>query len=138
MSPQGLSSIGDAAVLAQIKLISGKCIEERRRQVRKTQEQLAADVGIGVRWLREIEAGNPKSSIDDHLRCASGVGLTTSYLLLPLLFMDHEMAFPRQLLLDDMAALEQHCIRCIGDFYVDTIANRLRPPGRVRTPTPDA
>lgn len=128
MSLQSTSSIGDATVLAQIKVISGRCIEERRRKERKTQEQLASDVGIGVRWLREIESGNPKSSIEDHLRCASGVGLPASYFLIPLMFMDHNMAFPRQLLLDDMTALEQHCIRCIGDYYVDSIASRLRPP----------
>lgn len=127
MSLQSTSSIGDATVLAQIKVISGKCIEERRRKERKTQEQLASDVGIGVRWLREIESGNPKSSIEDHLRCASGVGLPASYFLIPLMFMDHKMAFPRQLLLDDMAVLEEHCIRCIGDYYVDSIASRLRP-----------
>jgi transcriptional regulator with XRE-family HTH domain len=127
VSLQSTSSIGDAAVLAQIKVISGKCIEERRRKERKTQEQLASDAGIGVRWLREIEAGNPKSSIEDHLRCASRVGLPASYFLIPLMFMDHNMAFPRHLLLDDMAALEQHCIRCIGDYYVDSIAGRLRP-----------
>lgn len=127
MSLQSISSIGDATVLAQIKLISGKCIEERRRRGRITQEQLAGDVGIGVRWLREIEAGNPKSSIEDHLRCASGVGLTTSYFLIPLMFMDHKMAFPRQLLLDDMTEVEEHCIRCIADYYLAAIGNRLRP-----------
>lgn len=65
MSLQSTSSIGDATVLAQIKVISGKCIEERRRKERKTQEQLASDVGIGVRWLREIESAirNPQSRI---------------------------------------------------------------------------
>ena len=129
MSTQSMSSIGDANIIAQIKLISGKCIEEQRRRKRKTQEQLAADVGIGVRWLREIEAGNPKSSIEDHLRCASGVGLSTSYFLIPLMFMDHKMAFPRQLLFDDLGALEQHCIRCIGDYYVGAFADRFRLAG---------
>ncbi|QOT72265.1 transcriptional regulator [Sphingobium fuliginis] len=134
MSLQSTSGIGDAAVLAQIKLISGKCIEERRRKERKTQEQLASDVGIGVRWLREIESGNPKSSIEDHLRCASGVGLPASYFLIPLMFMDHKMTFPRQLLLDDVAALEEYCIRCIGDYYVDTISSRLRPSASKSSP----
>ena len=28
-----------------------------------TQGRLATEVGIAVRWLREIEGGNPKSSI---------------------------------------------------------------------------
>lgn len=137
MSPQSTSSIGDATILAQIKLISGKCIEERRRRERKTQEQLATDVGIGVRWLREIEAGNPKSSIEDHLRCASGVGLSASYFLIPLMFMDHKMAFPRALLLDDLGPLEKHCIRCIGDYYIDAIAGRFRPLGSRSAPPAD-
>ncbi|MEA3388567.1 MAG: hypothetical protein U9R64_04705 [Pseudomonadota bacterium] len=65
-------------ILAEVKVISGRRIEERRKFQRMTQKELAALVGMGVRWLREVEAGSPKSRIDDHMRCAHGLGLTAS------------------------------------------------------------
>ena len=117
----------DPERLGQIKLLSGKVIEERRRHVRMTQGQLAAKVGIGVRWLREIESGNPKSTIENHFRCAFALGLGASHLMIPLMFMEHDMKFPLELLLDDPSDLDKRCIECIGDFYVESIARRLRP-----------
>lgn len=117
----------DPERLSQIKLLSGKIIEERRRHVRMTQSQLAAKVGIGVRWLREIESGNPKSTIENHLRCAFALGLAASHLMIPLMFMEHDMKFPLELLLDDTSDFDKRCIECIGDFYVESVARRLRP-----------
>ncbi|MAM37414.1 MAG: hypothetical protein CL949_02655, partial [Erythrobacter sp.] len=46
-------------ILAEVKVISGRRIEERRKFQRMTQKELAALVGMGVRWLREVEAGSP-------------------------------------------------------------------------------
>ncbi len=117
MSSQSIADENErASILAEVKRISGRRIEERRRFQRKTQEQLATEVGIGVRWLREIESGNPKSRIDDHFRCAHGLGLSAAHLLIPMLFLEHRMHFPRQLLHDDMHEIEVHCIELIASF----------------------
>jgi transcriptional regulator with XRE-family HTH domain len=115
--------------LDKIKLLSGRIIEERRRHVRVTQAQLAQRAGIGVRWLREIEGGNPKSTIENHLRCAFALGLGASHLLIPLMFMENDMKFPIQLMLDDPAGLERRCIEVIGDYYVEAVTRQLRPGG---------
>ncbi|BAI99050.1 hypothetical protein Sj15T_10500 [Sphingobium sp. TA15] len=113
--------------LGQIKLLSGKIIEERRKHVRMTQSQLAAKVGIGVRWLREIESGNPKSTIENHFRCAFALGMAASHLIFPLIFMENDMKFPLQLFLDDPDGVEKRCIQCIGDYYMESIARQFRP-----------
>lgn len=75
ISSQGGAFKEGASILAEVKTISGRRIEERRRREHISQKALAANVGIGVRWLREIESGNPKSRFDDHFRCAHALGL---------------------------------------------------------------
>lgn len=127
MPLRGNAHSPDSERLGQIKLLSGKIIEERRKHVRMTQGQLAGKVGIGVRWLREIEAGNPKSTMENHLRCAFALGLAASHLLIPLIYMENGMKFPLELLLDDPTGLEKRCIACIGDFYIESITRQLRP-----------
>ena len=119
----------DEAMLVLVKEMSGKRIEARRKQERITQEKFASDVGIGVRWLREIEAGNPKSRIDDHFRCAHRLGLSTGHILIPLLFMEYDMIFPRHLLLDDLSDLERRCIDVIAEHKLDSLARQMRPHG---------
>lgn len=104
------SRYGDEDRIAGIKVISGWCIEVRRRRDHVAQKKLAKRVGVGVRWLREIESGNPKSTIDDHLRCASALGLSVGYILFPMLYDEHGRSFPRELLLYDLGALEARCI----------------------------
>lgn len=127
MSHQSAASIDDEkTILAQIKHLSGRCIEERRRRGRITQEKLASDVGITVRWLREIESGNPKPTIDDHLRCATSVGLTAGYMFIPLMFMEHRMHFPRDMLIGNLAELEACCIEAIGKAAFGMFAVRIR------------
>ena len=105
-------------ILAEVKVISGRRIEERRKFQRMTQKELAALVGMGMRWLREVEAGSPKSRIDDHMRCAHGLGLTASHLLFPMLFLEHHMHFPRQIFHGDMRALEKGCVEFIASFHL--------------------
>jgi transcriptional regulator with XRE-family HTH domain len=106
MSPQSQAQEDvRASVLAEVKRISGHRIEARRRSQRKSQRRLADEVGIGVRWLREIEAGSPKSRIDDHLKCAHGLGLSAAFLLVPMLFLEHRLNLPRQFLQEDMDEL---------------------------------
>lgn len=120
--------------LNQIKLLSGRIIEERRRHARVTQNELAERAGIGVRWLREIEGGNPRSTIENHFKCAFALGLGASHLLIPLMFMENDMKFPLNLLLDDPSDLDRRCIETIGDFYVEAVARQLRPATTNRSP----
>lgn len=127
MSLRASFSVDDAPLLERIKATSGWCIEQRRKRDRITQERLASAAGLTVRWLREIESGNPRTSIEDHLRCAARLGLTTGYLLILMIFMERQMNFPRELLLDDLTQLEERCIDSIADFVLGSLAGRLRP-----------
>lgn len=113
--------------MAEIKAISGWCIEARRKRDGVTQEQLASQVGIAVRWLREIEGGNPKSSIDGHLRCAQGLGLSPGYLMIAMLFLRHRIRFPRELLLDHVDEMERRCIESVAAFSLDNLSRNLTP-----------
>jgi transcriptional regulator with XRE-family HTH domain len=121
MSSQSSASQEAASIIAEVKMISGRRIEERRRLRRMTQDRLAAKAGIGVRWLREIESGNPKSRIDDHLKCAHALGLSGAHLLIPMMFLEHRMPFPRHILDDDMHELEARCIELIASFNLSKI-----------------
>lgn len=138
MSHESAAGIDDGVRLEQIKHLSGRCIEERRRRGRITQEKLASDVGISVRWLRDIESGNPKPTIDDHLRCATGVGLTAGYMFIPLMFMEHEMDFPRDLLIGNLAELEASCIDAIRNVLFARLSGgfRLRAGRATSAPAP--
>jgi transcriptional regulator with XRE-family HTH domain len=136
MLPRDLGGSDEGSVLEKIKIASGWCIEERRKRAKITQDRLAKDVGVTVRWLREIEAGNPKASIEDHLRCASALGLTAGYLLILVMFMEREMTFPRELLLDDLTQIEDRCVACIAEFSVASLARRLRFPTSTTTSLP--
>ncbi|WP_145205956.1 helix-turn-helix domain-containing protein [Sphingobium sp. B2] len=125
----GDASEEGASILAEVKSISGRRIEERRRRHRITQRQLAADVGIGVRWLREIESGNPKSRFDDHIACAHALGLSAAHLLIPMLFLEHHMHFPRHFFIDDMHEIERLCIEFISNLNLRTF---LQPGSETR------
>lgn len=120
ISSQGGALEEEASILAEVKSISGRRIEERRKRHRITQKQLAADVGIGVRWLREIESGNPKARVDDHLACAHALGLSSAHLIIPMLFLEHNMHFPRHFFLDDMHQLETLCVEFISNLSLKT------------------
>lgn len=118
MSTQSRRPGNRSAILAEVKMISGRRIEQRRREKRMTQKELAAQIGMGVRWLREVEAGSPKSRFDDHMRCAHGLGLSASHLLLPMLFLEHQMHFPRQIFDENIHELEAGCIEYIASFHL--------------------
>lgn len=134
MSFRSVVHAQDPSVLAAIKVMSGKRIEDKRRRERITQEEFAARIGIGERWLREIESGNPKCTLDDHFRCAHELGLSTGHLWIPLLFLEHGMIFPKQLLLDDLGQLEQLCIDLIARHNLDALSSQLLPRN-ARVPT---
>lgn len=102
------------ALLRQLKEISGRRIEGERRRSFLTQRQFAARVCISVRWLREIESGNPVVKMDDHLRCAAALGLAPSYIFLPLLYQAHGRRFPIDVLYFDLADVEHRCMQLIA------------------------
>lgn len=114
--PQACMASGpDASSLAEIKQMSGRRIEDGRKREGLTQSMLAARVGLGVSWIREIESGNPKTKIDDHLRCLVALRISPSYIFIPLLFMAHGLQFVPQLLAGNLYELERHWLQFIVD-----------------------
>lgn len=102
------------ALLEQLKEISGRRIEGERRRRFLTQRQFASRVRISVRWLREVESGNPVVKMDDHLRCAAALDLAPSYIFLPLLYQAHGRHFPVDVLYFDLADVEHRCMQLIA------------------------
>lgn len=115
MSIQSDRSIDDAQIIPLIKEISGRRIEQRRRRDRISQSQLALAVGRSERWVREIESGIPSSALEDHVRCAHWLGMSTAHIFIPFLFVEHKMAIPLELLMiDDLWDVTQACIAVIS------------------------
>lgn len=125
-------SLGDATSVAEspllyVKLHSGRRIEEARKKKRLTQRELAQELGMGVRWLREIEGGNPRSRLEDHLLCAYRLGLSTGHISIPLLFAGQRMNFPHQLASGDLSEMERMCIELISRSNLDHLTRALTP-----------
>ena len=130
MSLESASAVSDAPLLAFVKVMSGRRIEQARRRERITQEEFARQVGVGVRWLREIEAGNPSTRLDDHIECAHRLRLTTGHILFPLLFLSYDMRFPNQLVHEDLRDLERRCIDLIAEHSLAQLNQQLTPRWR--------
>ncbi len=126
MSLDCAASVADAP-LSYVKEQSGRQIEEARKKVGITQRELARNLGMGVRWLREIESGNPKAKLDDHLRCAYRLGLSTGHILIPLLFAGQRMCFPKQLAAGDLCDLERLCVEVVAERNLSQLTNALTP-----------
>lgn len=126
MSLECATSVAEGP-LPYVKVQSGRQIEQARKKEGITQRQLAGDLGMGVRWLREIEGGNPKSRLDDHLLCAYRLGLSTGHILIPLLFAGQRMDFPRQLAAGDLRDLERLCIEVIAERNLRQLTSALTP-----------
>lgn len=56
----------------------GLAIRNERKAQKLTQEQLAGLTGVGVRYLRELEAGKESCQIGRALQVAASLGLTVS------------------------------------------------------------
>lgn len=56
----------------------GLLIRTERRAQKLTQEQLAGLTGVGVRFVRELEAGKESCQIGRALQVATALGLTVS------------------------------------------------------------
>jgi transcriptional regulator with XRE-family HTH domain len=125
MPTRRLQTKDDGLVLSTIKEISGKRIEERRRRDRITQPQLARAAGVSVRWLREIEAGSPKSKLDDHLACAHRLGLSTTHIMIPLLLLERRMSIPEEYLIEeDLSELEDRYIALVYEHSRAAVRRR--------------
>jgi len=123
MSHESVASGPDESSLAEIKQTSGRRIEDERRRQGLTQPKLAKRAGLSVSWIREIESGNPRTKIDDHLRCAAALGLSPGCILVPMLFKAHGKTCPPQLLAGNFRELECRLL----EFIVDqTIADMRR------------
>jgi transcriptional regulator with XRE-family HTH domain len=116
--------------LSMVKQQSGRQIEVARKKEGITQRQLARELGMGVRWLREIEGGNPKSRLDDHLMCAYRLGLSTGHILIPLLFAGQRMAYPDQLAIGDLRELERLCVEVVAERNLTQLTRALTPRWR--------
>lgn len=90
MSDNRASELGCEASLDRLKEFSGRRIEGERLRRRLSQSHIARRVGLSVRWLRELESGNPAVKLDDHLRCAAALHLAPALILRPLLDHDSE------------------------------------------------
>lgn len=56
----------------------GLLIRTERKAQRLTQEQLAGLTGVGVRFVRELEAGKESCQVGRALQVAASLGLTVS------------------------------------------------------------
>lgn len=98
MSSQSIPKFDDAEIFALVKRLSGRRIESRRRRDRISQARLAASIGRSERWVRDMEAGIATSTIEDHVRCAHWLGMSTAHIFIPLLCMEHGIPLPMKLL----------------------------------------
>lgn len=131
MSQEEAASVADAPLLSYVKEQSGRRIEKARKRGGITQSQLARNLGMGVRWLREIESGNPRSRLDDHLRCTYELGLSAGHIVIPLLYMGQDMSFPEALVGGDLSEVERRCIEVIADENIRLLTRQLTPRWRL-------
>lgn len=121
----------DDEIFAVIKDLSGRLIERRRRRDSVSQRHLAQAVGRSERWLREIEGGSPHSMIEDHVRCAHSLRMTTPHLFIPILAMEHKMTIPRELLMqEDLWDLEHDMLEVVARYNAVVLARQVSRSGR--------
>lgn len=134
MTPQSPQAI-DGGILSLIKELSGKLIERRRRRDRISQHSLAKTVGCSERWIRELEGGAGAPALEDHIRCAHSLRMTTTHLFIPLLAMEHNMKLPRELLLqDDLWELERDILEVVNRYQAVAVGRLASRAGSVTQP----
>jgi transcriptional regulator with XRE-family HTH domain len=117
----------DLSPLNLIKKIAGERIRQERKLRLITQIELAENMGISPRWLREMETGARSARLDDHISATLHLGQSLAHIGLPLLCMGHGIRFPPQLLPGDLDAIERKCIGFIVDSAVDALKHDLSP-----------
>jgi transcriptional regulator with XRE-family HTH domain len=125
MSHESVASGPDESSLAEIKQMSGRRIEDERRRQGLTQPKLAKRAGLSVSWIREIESGNPRTRIDDHLRCVAALGMPPCSILIPMLFKAHGKSFPPQLLAGNLHELECQLLEFIVNHAIADMRRTL-------------
>lgn len=104
----------DDGIIDLLKTVSGRRIEDERRRQRLTQRQIAQRTELSVRWLREVEAGNPVVKLDDHLRCANALHIAPTYIFIPLLYQSYDRPCPINVAKADLSDIERRCLALIG------------------------
>lgn len=66
-----------------IKEEFGQKVRQQRRQAQMTQEQLALDSDLALRFVQEIEAGNQQPTITTLFKLSHGLGITPDKLIMP-------------------------------------------------------
>ena len=66
-----------------IKEEFGQKLRQQRRQAQMSQEQLALNSDIALRFVQEIEAGNQQPTITTLFKLSSGLGVTPDKLIMP-------------------------------------------------------
>lgn len=117
----------DFGGLRLVKKISGERIRDERRRRGITQAELAEQMGVSHRWLREIETGNAAARLDDHLNGTIRLGLSAGHIALPILFIAQRMSVPQTLLHKDLRSLERACVDLIADSAIRSLTEELRP-----------
>ncbi len=127
MSDSKASKHLSEASLDHLKEFSGRRIESERLRFRLSQKHFARRVGLSVRWLREVESGNPAVKLDDHLRCAAALNLAPAAILRPLFDPDcnrpsslrpspNELADIEHLICSYISRLARRAGHCHGEF----------------------
>lgn len=120
----------DSDIFSLIKEISGRLIERRRRRDGVSQRRLSEAVGCSERWIREIEGGLPSAKIEDHVRCAHSLEMTTVHLFIPIMAMEHKMSLPRELLMqDDLWDLEHDMLEVVARYHTAVQTRLARRTG---------
>jgi transcriptional regulator with XRE-family HTH domain len=117
----------DLSGLRSVKKVSGERIRDERRRRGIKQGELADEMGVSSRWLREIEAGNPGTKLDDHLNATIRLGLSAGHIVLPMLFISQRMPVPQTLLHTDLRLLERACVDLIAEAAIKSMTSELRP-----------
>lgn len=110
-----------------VKKVSGDRIRDERKRRNVKQADLADGIGVSLRWLREIEAGNPAARLDDHLMATIRLGLPVSNILFPVLFISQHMPVPRMLLHTDLEGVERACIDLVAQSAIKMMTDELKP-----------
>lgn len=66
-----------------IKPAFGQALRQRRARKRLTQEKVALDSGLSLRYVQDLEAGNKMASINTVFRLARALETSPSALLNP-------------------------------------------------------
>ena len=114
----GRSSFESSDIVAETKSISGRRIEQERRQRNISQAKLGSKATLSTAWIRQLESGYARVTLEAHLACVDVLGLSLLVIFIPLLFLAHGRHFPAHLLFTDLRRLEVALIDFIVNWNV--------------------